>query len=68
MCVLAGLGEGTVCASGPARAAVTVGTSRPRRQVDLGIWAGRAQTRRGSGAELHAGPSSQEASEINQKT
>lgn len=61
MCIRAGLGEGTICASGPALAAVTVGTSRPRRQVDLGICAGSEQARRGRGAELHAGPSSQEA-------
>lgn len=35
----AGLGEGTLCACGPALAAVTVGTSWIPRQVDLGVCA-----------------------------
>lgn len=67
VCIHAGLGEGTICACGPALAAVTAGTSRARRQVDLGICEDREQARRGRGAELHAGPSSQEASKINRK-
>lgn len=67
MCIQAGLGEGTICACGPALAAVTVGTSRARRQVDLGTCEDREQTRRGRGAELHAGPPSQEARKINRK-
>lgn len=67
MCIHPGLGEGTICACGPALVAVTVGTSRARRQVDLGISEDREQMRRGRGAELHAGPSSQDARKINRK-
>lgn len=40
MWIHAGLGEGALGASGPARAAVTAGTSRARRQVDFGVRCG----------------------------